>query len=191
MKEFGFKNLSVDNWLVQDKAMAGIHRVLPNGSTHPVSPNEWFNDLQKPKLVNSVPEEIQKLYEVARGVMIYGYFFYPIFTFASEQFTRIAETAINSFILKIDIENKPKPRASFRKKIDWLLQNLILTEELYKKWNATVLLRNKFSHPSKQNIITPEMAIKLMDSITEDINFLFVNALTSLNPMNRDREVQS
>lgn len=40
MKEFGFKNLSVDNWLVQDKAMAGIHCVLPNGSTNPVSPNE-------------------------------------------------------------------------------------------------------------------------------------------------------
>lgn len=180
MKEFGLKKLSEGNWLIPDKSMASIHRVLLDGSTRPVSPNEWFDDIQRPKLADSVPEEIQELYEVARGTMIYGYFFYPIFTFASEQFTRIAEAAVNSFILKIDMGSKPKPRTSFRKKIDWLLQNSILTEELYKKWDATVSLRNKFSHPSRQNIITPEMAIKLMDSITANINFLFVNALTSL-----------
>jgi len=175
MKEFGFKNLNVDNWLVQDKAMSGIHRILPNGETRPVSSTEWFEDIQKPKLADSVPEEIHKLYEVARGAMIYGYFFYPIFTFASEQFTRIAETAVNSFIIKFDMANKPKPKDSFRKKIDWLLQNLVITEDSYKKWDATVLLRNKFSHPSRQNIITPEMAINLMNSITENINYLFTH----------------
>lgn len=170
MEKFGFKKLDENNWLEPDKALNGLHRVLPNGSTRPILPNEWIEDIQKPKLDDLIPFEIQKLFEVARGTMIYGYFFYPIFTLASEQFTRVAETAMN---IKCSELNCPKSKNTFRKKIDWLLQESVLSDASYKKWQSTVQLRNKFSHPSRQNIFNPAMAINLMDAIAKNINQLF------------------
>ena len=99
-----------------------------------------------------------------------GYFFYPIFTFSSEQFTRIAETAVN---IKCVTLNLTKSRTTFKKKVDWLFENSFISDNSYNKWKSTIDLRNKFSHPLRQNIITPFMAINLMDSIATNINQLY------------------
>jgi hypothetical protein len=168
MQEFGFKKLDENNWLKSN--IDGLHRVLPDGSSRPILPKEWIEDIQKSKLYDTTPFEIQKLFEVAKGTMIYGYFFYPILTLASEQFARIAETAIN---IKCSTINCPKARNTFRKKVDWLLQESILSDDLYTKWKSIVELRNRFSHPSRQNIFNPAMAIGLMDSVAKNINHLF------------------
>lgn len=170
MEKFGFKKLDENNWLEPDKALNGLHRIQPNGSTRPILPNEWIEDIQKQKLNDLTPFEIQKLFEVARGTMIYGYFFYPIFTLASEQFTRIAETAVN---IKCNELNCPKSKNTFRKKVDWLLQESVLSNASHKKWKSIVHLRNKFSHPSRQNIFNPAIAINLMNAIAKNINLLF------------------
>lgn len=132
--------------------------------------NEWFNEIYHIELDDVVPDKIKELFEVARGTMTYGYFYYPIFTLASEQFTRIAEAAAN---IKCVTLNCPKSKNTFRKKVDWLLQESILSNESHSKWESILLLRNKFSHPSKQNIFTPFMAINLMTSIAKSINQLF------------------
>lgn len=168
MKEFGFKKLDENNWLKSD--IEELHRVLPNNSTRPILPREWIDDIQKSKLDDSTPFEIQKLFEVAKGTMIYGYFFYPILTLSSEQFTRVAETAIN---IKCNTINCPKARNTFSKKVDWLLQESILSKDLHTKWKSIVKLSNMFSHPSRQNIFNPVMAINLMDTVARNINYLF------------------
>lgn len=170
MKEFGFKKLGKINWLEPDKALNGLHRILSDGSSRPILHDELIDDIQKPRLNDFVPFEINKLFEVARGTMFYGYFFYPIYTLASEQFTRIAETAIN---IKCDTLNCPKSKNTFSKKVDWFLQESILSIDSHKKWKSIVQLRNNFSHPSRQNIFNPAMAINLMDAVAKNINLLF------------------
>jgi len=170
VKEFGIKVLNESNWLEPDKVLNGFHRTQTDGSTRPLTISEWFAEIQKAKLEDYIPDEIQKLFEVARGTMLYGYFFYPIFTFASEQFTRIGEAAIN---IKCAEFNLPKSKNTFKKKIEWLFQENIISSESYSKWESVIFLRNKFSHPSRQNIITPFMAFGLMDSVATNINKLF------------------
>lgn len=176
MKDFGFKKLDTENWLEPDKVLNILHRVQPDGTTRPILANELIEDIQKAKLEDFVPDEIIKLFEVARGTMIYGYFFYPIFTLAAEQFTRIAETAIN---IKCSALNLPKSRDTFKKKIDWLLQESFLSNDAHNKWKSTIELRNTFSHPKRQNIFNPAMSINLMNAVAENINQLFSSGLTS------------
>ena len=170
MKDFSYKKLNENNWLEPDKLLSGFHRVKSDDTTKPLTISEWFAEIYKANLEDYVPDEIHKLFEVARGTMTYGYFFYPIFTFSSEQFTRIAETAVN---IKCVTLNLTKSRTTFKKKVDWLFENSFISDNSYNKWKSTIDLRNKFSHPLRQNIITPFMAINLMDSIATNINQLY------------------
>ena len=170
MKELGIKILDENNWLEPDKVLSGFHRIQIDGSTRPLTISEWFVEIKKAELEDNIPEDIQKLFEVARGTIAYGYFFYPIFTFASEQFTRIAETAVN---IKCSEFTLPKSKNTFKKKVEWLLQEKLISSESYSKWESIIFLRNKFSHPSKRNIFTPFMAFELMNSVATNINKLF------------------
>lgn len=170
MKELGLKILNENNWLEPDKVLSGFHRMQTDGSTQPLSISEWFIKIQRVKLEDYIPDEIKQLFDVARGTMTYGYFFYPIFTFASEQFTRIAETAVNMKCVTLGL---PKRTNTFKMKIDWLQKHSLISSDSYDSWNNTVYLRNEFSHPKRQNIITPFMAIDLMDSIATNINQLY------------------
>jgi hypothetical protein len=172
MKELGFKKINAQNWLQPDQVLNSEHRILPDGTSRPLFPTEWLEIIQKPKLNNKVPDEIHKLFEVARGTMSYGYFFYPIFTFAAEQFTRIAEAAMN---IKCEQLKISKSRDTFNNKVDLLFKKSILSESLYHKWKSNVKIRNMSSHPTRQNIINPAMAIKLMSAIADIINKLFTN----------------
>lgn len=76
MTDFGFKKLTVENWLEPD----GILKIfvdLYTGET--ITGNERAKGILEPKLLASVPLPIQRLFEVARGALLYGYFFYPLY----------------------------------------------------------------------------------------------------------------
>ncbi|MBI1939498.1 MAG: hypothetical protein HYS25_15420 [Ignavibacteriales bacterium] len=156
MKELGIKKLNQNNWLEPDASLS-------------FSVSDLFDKIYKAKLDDSVPIEIHKLFETARGTMIYGYFFYPIFSFSAEQFTRIAEAAISK---ACDILDAPKQK-TFSEKIKWLTKFPEIKNTSHDRWKSLRELRNKFSHPSKLTIITPYMAIRLMEQIADDINYIF------------------
>lgn len=176
MKELGIKKLDKNNWLEPDKLMSAFKKVHPDNNLEEISANEWFDNIYKPKLEDSVPIEIHKLFEVARGTMVYGYFFYPIFSFSAEQFTRIAESTI-SFVCTI--LNSPKSVKTFSEKVKWLAERPEFKNMLFTQWESLRKLRNTFSHPSKQTIVTPFMVIELMSKVADDINYIFNSALTS------------
>jgi len=170
MKELGIKKLDLNNWMEKGKVLKAFAKVLENGVRHEISPVEWFDCIYKAKLEVSVPENIHKLFEVARGTMTYGYFFYPIFTLAAEQFTRIIQTAV---IKKCEMLNIPKSYKSIKTKIKWLSKHTNFTKISLKKWEQLVSLRNSFSHPTDQMIVAPAMAIELMEDVADEINYLF------------------
>lgn len=67
---FGFKRITAENWQEPD-----VPRLF--GLT---TPNAWIEAHLQPQLSPNVPQEIASLFEVARGAMIYGWFFYPLIT---------------------------------------------------------------------------------------------------------------
>ena len=94
MSEFGFKELSFDNWKQVDPIMSHFVSIDESGRSHQVHDIDWMKEILKPKISKFVPDEIRSLFEVARGSIVYGYYFYPLFTLSAEQLFRVAETAI-------------------------------------------------------------------------------------------------
>ena len=70
---FGFKQITQDNWL-----RAHLTNFFPEITT-----GLWLGEVLKPRLAPKVPEEVQALFECARGLVVYGYLFYPLSTVAA------------------------------------------------------------------------------------------------------------
>lgn len=121
-------------------------------------------------LSNKVPDEIYDLFEVTRGTMTYGFFYYPIYTVAEEQFSRILEAAIS---LKCQSLNMPTSKKTLKKKIDWLSGMLEFTDDELSRLTSLRELRNSWSHSKKQNLTGPGQAISFMNTTAKVINHLF------------------
>lgn len=105
--------------------------------------------------------------------MLYGYFFYPLFTLAYEQLLRVAEAAISE---KCNLINVEKINSKFKSKLDCLRKIGILSDHEYHLWNSFRELRNIASHPEQQTILPPGVTLRFISDISESINALFVPA---------------
>ncbi len=158
----GIKNVTYKNWLSSDPLM---HQLM-------MSEEEWVESILKPRLdEKAVPLKICKLFEVARSSMLYGYFFYPLFTLAYEQLLRVAEAAISE---KYKLTNAEKINLKFKGRLDYLKKIGILSDDEYHRWNSFRELRNIASHPEQQTILPPGVTLRFISDISEFINALFV-----------------
>lgn len=170
MTESGSKEITPSNWLEPDRVLKGFVRISPNGRSQPITSGEYLNHVLAPKLLESVPTEVQALFEVARGAMAYGYFFYPLYTLGAEQLFRVAEAAV---AYKCEALGVPKLERTFKKKITWLVGHGTIPEPELNRWQACRKLRNVASHPDRQSILTPWDAISILEGIAEQINSVF------------------
>jgi hypothetical protein len=67
MSELGFKRLTPENWLEPDETLKIFVRLLPSGETQPVTGTDWLNFILEPTLNPAVPDDVRKLFEVARN----------------------------------------------------------------------------------------------------------------------------
>ena len=133
----------------------------------------------KPQLESSVPKEVVAMFEVARGSMIYGWFFYPLITLATEQLHRVQETAAREKCCQLGIApaKLSKKGLSLEPKLSEVIGALVkhgtikASEEA--RWQAARRLRNWSSHPQRQTIISPGMSLGALESTTQVINKLF------------------
>ncbi|MEO8745806.1 MAG: hypothetical protein ABI455_11130, partial [Candidatus Dormiibacterota bacterium] len=73
------KVLTAQNWLKPDYVPQVFVRLDSEaGTIRPISGEEYLEDVLAPKLDPAVPREIRRLFEIGRGTMAYGYFFYPL-----------------------------------------------------------------------------------------------------------------
>ncbi len=172
MGEFGFKSITPDNWLEPDPVLRGFVKLTPNGPES-INSRDLLDAIHGPQLNESVPREIRALFEVARGAMCYGYFFYPLYTLTHEQLFRVAETAIT---LRCKSMSAPARVKSFQQKVDFLIENSIIPEGERLRWQGIRGLRNIASHPERQSIVTPADALHELHLIATIINRLFVGA---------------
>jgi hypothetical protein len=118
-----------------------------------------------------VPKNIQALFEVARGAIAYGYFFYPLYALAAEQLFRVAEAALKEKCRQLEMPTKP--RRDFAKCIKWVAERGIISAREANRWHNIRHLRNAASHPKDQMISTPMDAIGTLTKVAEEINSLF------------------
>ena len=166
MAELSFKVLTYQNWLQPDPVLE-FSQVIGGGSAIPG--DKIVTIVMQPQLSSRVPDEVRGLYEVARGALCYGFFFYPLYTLAAEQLFRVAETALSR---KCKDVGAPRLR-NFHDKLEFLLKERIISESQGDRWHAVRSLRNRASHPTFQEIWSPGMAMDALWLVAELSNELF------------------
>jgi hypothetical protein len=163
---FGFKRLTMDNWLAVDPAWAGV--VM--SSSLPDPSEAWVFDLVQSELEPTVPLNVRRLFEIARGTLVYSLMFYPLLTLGTEQMFRVFETALSEKCANLSAPAKIK---TFANKIEWLTQSGAIDAHDQTRWTAIRHLRNEASHPKDQSIFPPSEALHIVDAAIELINPLF------------------
>jgi hypothetical protein len=157
-----FKQIDPYNWLSPDPVVLCF-----KGTEHAA---KYVQTVLAPGLSTNVPEDIQKLFEVARGAVLYGYLFYPLYTLGMEQLLRVGEAAVAS---RCDQLGVPKDRKTFEHRIDWLAERGTFDRCGFSRWHALRRLRNLASYPERQSIDTPGSAVRFLEAVAEDVNALF------------------
>lgn len=171
MPDYKFRTLTLDNWLETDPTLRLFVRLSPtSGQPHPMTGDDWARPILQPALAETVPLEVRELFEVARGTLVYGYFFYPLYTIGYEQLFRVADAAT---LHKCRMMSAPPTLSSFRQRVDWLAARKLWTEQEKQVWLEFVTLRNYTSHPEYQPIQLPGMAISTLQQVVDYINALF------------------
>jgi hypothetical protein len=161
MADLAMKAISHQNWCEPDPTN-GIFGWSPNTEA-------LLAELLRPKLSEQVPIEIARLFETARGAMCYAWFFYPLWTLAAEQFFRVAEAAVRFRCNGLEATGAV---STFEKRIQFL-EDRLPSAAASIDWNAVRLLRNQASHPQQQTIISPGMAIPVVETLANALNQLF------------------
>jgi hypothetical protein len=170
MYDLGIKKLSPENWLKPDLASTVWTSRIDAEGVHLIDVEDRLREILEPTLDETVPDEVRRLFEVARGALAYGWFFYPLYKLASEQLYRVADAATAH---KCREMRAPNSRDTFSKRIDWLVENGVISEPDKFNWDTTRLGRNLGSHPERQNIGLPGGAMRTLRRMAERINALF------------------
>ncbi len=172
MSNLGFKTLTPENWLEPELVMSIFVTIsLKDGSTSPISVDGWIERIGRPQLDLTVPIDILKLFEVARGAMAYGYFFYPLYTLAGEQLYRVAEAAASAKCKLLGANLRRVNR--FEDKIAFLQQQNVISQQDWIWWDSIRHLRNFASHPEGQSILMPYDVLSTLAGVAKHINQLF------------------
>lgn len=162
INEFGFKKINAENWLKPD----GVIQYLRGMRCM----EGYVKVVLAPRLLKKVPQDVRALFDVARGALLYGYLFYPLYTLAAGQLFRVGEAAIAHKCLQL---RAPKGKKRFEDRIDWLKQRGVLSQEEGDHWHTLRRLRNSDSHATRQSILPPDTALGILAGVARDSNALF------------------
>jgi hypothetical protein len=176
----GFRQLNASNWLDIDPLMKTTI-ISPFGS----NPHDaWFEAISEFQLDDTVPVEVLRLFEAAKGILLYGLFFYPLIALGADQLVRVAEAAVRLKCRALGAE--PRQFKFFSNAVGWLIKRDGIRPEHQASWTMTVTLRNDVSHLSEQRAYSVGMLLQQMHMLTAMINDLFSNSETpSTQPVNQ------
>lgn len=166
------KIINEDNWLEVDPTSAILMKVnTADGTFGFMSGEDWVSAFSGFELTEDVPETVRELFEVARGSLAYGYFFYPLCTLACEQLLRVAEAAAEE---KCKLIKAPKKKTNrFKDKIQYLSDEGFISHQDFILWDSFRGLRNNSSHPERQSKFSLGMIVPILEEVSSEINKLF------------------
>jgi len=170
--EFGIKKLTKETWLQPDDAAKLFFRANPDGTISRLSGEDWIASLLVVELPEKVPEDVRRLFAVARGAMAYGCFFYPLFTLGLEHSFRVLEAALTVKCQQLGGRGKQK---SWKDKLRLLVAQGAISDPEAAKWDAKREFRNLVCHPDFQQILPPAVAIGILTDCANLISLLFAN----------------
>jgi hypothetical protein len=178
-----FKELTIENWLEPDETLRAFGRLSPvTGQVHPITADDFASSFLAIELGDYVPEDIVAMFKVARGTLLYGYFFYPLYALGQDQLWRVCEAALNERFHQLD---GPRNRKRFVDRIKWMRSDGHFSEEQAVWWTAVKDLRNSTSHPAFQTLIAPLELPGDLRRTAHAINCLFDDTLDFMSVWHR------
>ena len=173
--------MTLQNLTEPDKASSLYVKLGPQGGTEPVTCDDWASDFLSVELSGDVPEEVRVLFAVARGAMVYGWFYYPLYALGEEQIRRVADAACLHRYQGLGgpVKRNGEP-PSFHERIRFLVERGVIPADREELWDGFRELRNLGSHPSFQTLIPPGWAAHSLGVVAEHVNALF--AASALPP---------
>lgn len=140
----------------------------------------WISYFSGQKLDDAVPEPVQRLFEFARGAMIYGWLYYPLLTIGYIECTKVLEAAARHAAAEAGIA-KPvaEQRATYEEILERLHAKGLIDASELERWSIGRKIRNMFAHPTQPTILLPSYAGGQLRVTAEQINRL-VGAVRSL-----------
>ncbi len=158
MGELGFKEITLANWRDNDQLGLLQFRGPVDG---------LVGLLLEPKLNDAVPKDVRGLFEVAKGVSVYGCLFYPAFTVGLGEALRAVDAATHHLASSVGIQE-----LGFARRLKALHQENLLPGP-WAEWDNVRDLRNSFSHPAAPPILGPGQTVALLANLARMINSLF------------------
>lgn len=167
----GIKRLTLENWTEPDPTNNNFARYSPFLERMvAMDSGDWARLFLGFELEDHVPVEIRDLFEVARGAILYGWFFYPMFQLGQDQLFRVSETAARR---RSNMLGEKDDRRSFFKCIEFLVKEGAIASEDRRRWEAARERRNSSSHPERTDLLPPGAIASMVDTTATDINDLF------------------
>jgi hypothetical protein len=180
----GVKHLTTENWLDPDPTGGAFGEYNPTtGEQRAASGEGWAKQFLDVELAASAPAEVRDMWEVARGVLLYGWFYYPLYALGEHQLRRVADVAVLYRYQQAGgpPNKKPNPEdgqptwPSFKRRVDWLIENGVIAAEKQHRWDAIRELRNETTHASIRHLAMPIDALRVLDLLAAEIDALFAS----------------
>lgn len=166
----GIKKLTTENWLEGDDILKAFVRLDATGRRSALTKEVLAERFLSIDLSEEVPSKIQTLYRTARGVLLYGYFFYPLYVVGLGEISRTAEAAITRKFKEL---RGPKKSGTFAARLEWLHEAGHLTDKEKFIWDTIRRDRNETAHPSYQMVQPPADLVRDLRVTAHCINCLF------------------
>jgi hypothetical protein len=170
-----FKALTRENWSAPDEtSQIFVELNIGSGEKRQLTGDRLVEVFLGAELDDTVPQDIRDMWEVARGVLAYGWFFYPLYALGEDQLHRVADAAVLARYQQLD---GPRDRRgqwpSLYARLEWLVQQGQFDEPLRRQWDAIRELRNYGSHATYARISMPLDAMRTLELLAREINGLF------------------
>jgi hypothetical protein len=181
-RDDGVKRPTVQNWLAPDETGRAFGEVnLATGERRTASGDGWADQFLAVGLDNEVPAEIREMWEVARGLALYGWFYYPLYAIAEHQLRRVADAAVLHRYRQAGgpPNKKPDPEdgqpiwPSFKWRVEWLIDHGVIATDRGPRWDAIRKLRNETTHASIRHLVMPMDVMRVLDLLAVEIDALF------------------
>lgn len=166
-----YKQLTLANWQQPDPTSEQFAMRSPIVGMRPMEGNDWARQILDVELGPQVPDNLHEVFGVARGCLIYGWFFYPLFRLGEEQLFRVGELAVKERLRQLD---EPEPE-NFFDGIKQLARRNEISDRDVDRWHTLRKLRNRASHPEGAVVMPPGVVLGTLKSVAHDVNRLFAS----------------
>lgn len=176
--EHGHKRLSIDNYMQVDPFFNNISWWSQEPDKRNDRLKERISEILEMQLHSAVPAEVRKMFDVLKGTIIYGFFYRPIFTVASDQIYFVADAAAFHRCKALG----GIPPDNFGERIKLLKEKGVIPADEGALWDAARRIRNAIAHRTEQSMDMPASEVSTLSMMADDINRLFVPIFCEAKP---------